>query len=90
MTGAIWDTQQHWLLRGIPPWVFDSDRGPEGHQKVHAVEAAEEQIVSEALVGDSEGTTTEPAPTLPKLKKIAQVVPSTKSGYRSRKRSPVN
>ena len=41
VTGAPWDTQEEWLLRGIPIWVSDSDRGHEGHQKVHAAEAAQ-------------------------------------------------
>ena len=34
------------------------------------------QIVAEALVDDSESTTTKPAPTLPKLKKTANVLPT--------------
>ena len=29
-TAATWDTQEEWLLRGIPLWVLDSSRG---HQK---------------------------------------------------------
>ena len=78
ITGARWDTQEHWLLRGIPLWVWDSDRGHQGHQKVHATEAAQQQIVSEAPVDDSEST----APTLPGLKKTAQVVPTRGSAAR--------
>ena len=76
VTGATWDTQEHWLLRGIQVWVLDSDRGEEGHQNVLVAEGAQEQIVSEAPVEDSQSTTTKPAPTLPKLKKSAQVVPT--------------
>ena len=76
VTSAPWDTQEQWLLRGIPIWVLDSDRGHEGHQKVHVAEAAQEQIASKAPVDDSESTAPKPAPTLPKLKKIAQVVPT--------------
>ena len=72
VTGAHWDTQEHWLLRGIPLWVWDSDRGHQGHQKLHAAEAPQEQDVSEAPVDDSEST----APTLPKMKKTAPIVPS--------------
>ena len=26
-TAATWDTQEEWLLRGIPLWVLDSSRG---------------------------------------------------------------
>ena len=76
VTGASWDTQEQWLLRGIPLRVLDSDRGHKGHQKWHAAEAAQEQIVSEAPVDDSESTAPKPAPTLPKLKKTAQDVPT--------------
>ena len=75
-TTATWDTQEEWLLRGIPLWVLDSNRGHEGHQKVHAAEAAQEQIVTEAPVDESESTAPKPAPILPKLKKTAQVVPT--------------
>ena len=50
VTAATWDTQGEWPLRGIPVWVLDSNRGHEGHQKVHAAEAAQEQIVTEAPV----------------------------------------
>ena len=74
VTGATRDTQEPWLL-GIPPWVWDSYRGHEGHQTMHAAEAVKVQIVSLARVDDSECTTTKPAPTLPKLKKTAEVVP---------------
>ena len=77
VTSATWDTQEEWLLRGIPLWVLDSNRGHEGHQKVHAAEAVQEQIVTEAPADDSEPVA--PAPTLPsqaKLKKTAKVVPT--------------
>ena len=74
VTAATWDTQEEWLLRGIPPWVLDSNRGHEVHQKVHAAEAVQEQIVTEAPADDSEPTAT--ALTLPKLKKTAQLVPT--------------
>ena len=46
VTAATWDTQEEWLLRGIPLWVLHSSRGFEGHQKVHAAEAVQEQIVT--------------------------------------------
>ena len=72
VTGAHWNTEEHWLLRGIPPWVPDSNRGHQGHQKVHAAEALPEQDVFEALVDASEST----SPTLPKMKKSTQVVPT--------------
>ena len=74
VTGAPWDTQEEWLLRGIPLWVLDSNHGQEGHQKVHAAEATLEPIVSEFPVDESESTAPKPAPTLPKLKKSAQDV----------------
>ena len=76
VTVATPDTQEEWLLRGIPLWVSDSDRGHEGHQKVHASEPAQEKIVTQAPVDKSESTAPKPAPTLPKLKEIAQVVPT--------------
>ena len=76
VTGSPWDTQEEWLLCGIPLWVLDGDQGHEGHPKVHAAEAAQEQIVSEAPVDDSESTAPKPAPTLPKLKKTAKLVPT--------------
>ena len=41
---------------------------------MHAAEAVQEQIVTEAPADDSEPTA--PAPTLPKLKKTAQLVPT--------------
>ena len=74
--GAPWDTQQEWLLRSISLWVLDGDRGHKGHQKVHAAEAAQEQTVSKVPVDESESTTPKAAPTLPKVKKTAQVVPT--------------
>ena len=76
VTGATWDTQEHCLLRGIPLWVLDSDRGQEGHRKVHVAKAAQEQIVSQAQADDNESAAPKPAPTLPKMKKTAQVVPT--------------
>ena len=74
---ATWDTQEEWLLRGIPLPVLDSNRGYEGHQKVHAAEAIQEQVVTEAPADDTEPVA--PAPTLPrqgKVKKTAKVVPT--------------
>ena len=43
---------------------------------MHAAEAVKVQIVSAARVDDSECTTTKPAPTLPKLTRTAEVVPT--------------
>ena len=76
VTGATLDTQEDWALCGIPLWLSDSDRGHKGHQKVHTAEAAREQIVADAPVDNSEYTATKTAPTLPKMKKTAEVVPS--------------
>ena len=45
---ATWDTQEEWFLRGIPLMVLDSSRGFRGHHKVHAAEAVQERIVTEA------------------------------------------
>ena len=76
-TAATWDTQEEWLLRGIPLWVLDSNRGYEGHQKVHAAEAVQEDVVTEAPADDAEPVA--PAPSLPsqaKVKKTAKVVPT--------------
>ena len=76
-TAATWDTQEEWLLRGIPLWVLDSSRGYEGHQKVHAAETVQEDIVTEAPADDTEPVA--PAPTLPmqaKVKKTANVIPT--------------
>ena len=42
VTAATWDTQEEWLLRGIPLWVFYSNGGHEGQQKVHAAEGVQE------------------------------------------------
>ena len=53
-TAATWDTQEAWLQRGIPLWVFDSNRGHEGHQQVHAAEAVREDVVTEAPAHDTE------------------------------------
>ena len=86
MTGAHRDTQEERLLRGIPFWVLDSNRGHEGHHKVHAPEAAEEQIVSEVPGDQSESTAPKHAPTLPKLKKAAHVVQTR--GTAARKGNP--
>ena len=80
-TAATWDTEEKWLLRGFPLWALDSSRGFEGHQKVHAAEAVQEQIVTEAPADDSEPVA--PAPTLPshaKVKKTAKVVPTQGTG----------
>ena len=74
VTEEPWDTEEQWFLCGIPLWVLDSDRGHERHQEVHAAEATKGQIVSEAPVDDSESTAPKRAPTLPKVKKTAQVV----------------
>ena len=76
-TAATWDSQEEWLLRGIPLWVLDSNRGYEGYQKVHAAEAVHEEVVTEAPADDTEPVA--PAPTLPmqaKVKKTAKVVPT--------------
>ena len=43
---------------------------------MHAAGAAHKQIVTEAPVDNSECSAPKPAPTLPKLKKTAQVVPT--------------
>ena len=51
----------------------------EGHQKTHAAEAAQNQVVSEAPFDDRESITTEPAPTLRKMNNTAQVVPTRAS-----------
>ena len=76
-TAATSDTQEEWLLRGIPLWVLDSNRGYEGLQKVHAAEAVQEEVVTEAPADDTQPVA--PAPTLPsqaKMKKTAKVVPT--------------
>ena len=76
-TATTWDTQEEWLLRGIPLWVLDSNRGYEGHQKVHAAEAVQEEVVTEAPADETEPVA--PARTLPmqaKVKKTAKVVPT--------------
>ena len=59
VTAATWGTQDEWLLRGIPIWVLDSNAVLEGHQKVHAAEAAQDQIVSEVPIDERESTATE-------------------------------
>ena len=74
VTAATCDTQEEWLLCGIPLLVLEGNRGHEGHQKVHAAEAVQQHILTEASADHSEPTA--PAPTLPKLKKTAQVVPT--------------
>ena len=53
---------------------------------MHAAEAAQKQILSEAPVDERESTAPKPAPTLPKLKKTAQVVPTR--GTAARKGTP--
>ena len=76
-TAATWDTQEEWLLRGIPLWVLDSNPGYEGHQKVHAAETVPKEVVTEAPADDTEPVA--PAPTLPrqaKVKKTAKAVPT--------------
>ena len=76
-TAATWDTQEQWLLRGIPHWVLDSNRGYEGHQEVHAAEAVQEEVMTEAPADDTEPVAS--APTLPmqaKVKKTANIVPT--------------
>ena len=76
-TAATCDTQEEWLLRGIPMLVLDGSRGFEGHQKVHAAEAVQEHILTEAHADETEPVA--PAPTLPsqaKVKKTATVVPT--------------
>ena len=76
-TAATGNTQEEWLLRGIPLWVLDSSRGYEGHQKVQAAEAVQEDVVTEAPADDTEPVA--PAPTLPmqaKVKKTANVIPT--------------
>ena len=55
---------------------------------MHAADAAQEQIVSEAPVDESESTAPKPAPTMPELKKTAQVVPTR--GTAAGKRTPSN
>ena len=80
-TAATWDTQKEWLLRGIPLWVLDSSRGYEGHQKVQAAEAVQEDVVTEAPADDTEPVA--PAPTLPmqaKVKKTPNVISTQGTG----------
>ena len=74
-TAATWDNQEEWLLRGIPLCVLDSSRGYQGHLKVQAAEAVQEDVVTEAPADDTEPVA--PAPTLPmqaKVKKTAKVI----------------
>ena len=76
-TAATWDTQEEWVLCGIPLCVLDSSRGFEGHQKLHAAEAVQEQNVIEVPADDTEPVA--PATTWqrqPKVKKTANVVPT--------------
>ena len=76
-TAATGDTQEEWLQRGVPLWVSDSNRGHEGHQQVHAAEAVEEDVVTEASPEDTEPVA--PAPTLPmqaKVKRTAKAIPT--------------
>ena len=61
----------------IPLWVLDSNRGHEGHQQVHAAEAVQEDVPTEAPADDTEPVA--PAPTLPmqaKVKKATKVIPT--------------
>ena len=86
-TTATWDTQEEWLQHGIPLWVLDSNRGYEGHQQVHAAEAVQEDVLTEAPADDTEPVA--PAPTLPmqaKVKKTAKVIRT--QGTAARKGSP--
>ena len=88
-TAATWDTQEKWLLRGIPLWALDSNRGFEGHQKVHAAGAFQEQIVTEAPAHNDEPAA--PSPTLPtvaNVKKTAKVVPT--QGTAAQKGAPLS
>ena len=76
-TAATWDTQEEWLQRGIPLWALESNRGHEGHQQVHAAEAVQEDVVTEAPAEDTEPVA--PAPTLPmqaKVNKTAKNIPT--------------
>ena len=76
-TAATWDTQEEWLLRGIPLCALDSNRGYEGHQKVPAAEAVQEEVVTEAPADDTEPVA--PSSTLlmqAKVKRTAKVVPT--------------
>ena len=76
-TAAPPDTQEEWLQRGIPLWVLDSNRGHEGHQQVHAAEAVQEDVMTEAPADDTEPVA--PAPTLPmqaKVEETAKVIPT--------------
>ena len=89
-TAATWDTQEEWLQRGIPLWVLDSNRGHERHQQVHAAEAVQEDVVTEAPADDTEPVA--PAPTLPmqaKVKKTANVIPTqvAKSRQKEKRRN---
>ena len=86
-TTATWDTQEEWLLRGIPLWVLDSSRGYEGQDKMQAAEALQEDVVTEAPADDTEPVAQ--APTLPmqaKVKKTAKVIPT--QGTAARKGTP--
>ena len=86
-TAATWDTQEEWLQRGIPLWVQDSNPGHEGHQQVHAAEAVQENVVTEAPADNTEPVA--PAPTLPmqaKVKETAKVIPT--QGTAARKGTP--
>ena len=80
MTAATSNTQEQWLLRSIQLWALDSNRGHKGHQEVHAAEAVQEHILTEAPADNSEPLA--PAPTLPskaKLKKTPKVVPTERT-----------
>ena len=84
VTGAHWDTQEHWLLCGVALRVGDSDSRHQGHLKVHTAEAPQEEDVSEASVDESEST----APTPPQMKRTAKVVPTL--GIAARNETPLS
>ena len=87
-TAAPWDTQEEWLQRGIPLWVLDSNRGHEGHQQVHAAEAVQEDVVTEAPADDTEPVA--PAPTFANASQGEEDCQSyNNSGYCSRKGNPL-
>ena len=76
-TAATRDAQEEWLLRGIPLWVLDSSRAYEGHQKVHAAEGVQEDVLTQAPADDTEPVA--PAPSLPmqaNVKKTAKAIPT--------------
>ena len=52
VAGAHWDTQEHWLLRGLPLWVWDSDQDHQVQKKVHAAEATDGEQGTETQKGE--------------------------------------